>query len=77
MAKVDIGPAKRFGNRYGRRNREKLGLIEKEQRKKHKCPYCSNPSVKRIAMGIWYCKKCNAKFTGKAYIPVGKERKTE
>ncbi len=58
---------KRFGPRYGRKLKERFGKIEIEQRKKHKCPYCSAPKVKRIAIGIWQCRKCGSKFTGKAY----------
>ena len=58
---------KRFGTRYGRTIREKVGLIEVEQRKLHKCPYCNNNKVKRVSTGIWKCGKCNAKFTSKAY----------
>ncbi len=58
---------KRFGARYGRKLKERFGNIEKEQRSKQKCPYCSANSVKRIALGIWECKKCDIKFTGKAY----------
>jgi len=38
-----------------------------EQRRRHKCPYCLAVQVKRIATGIWHCRKCNTKFTGKAY----------
>lgn len=58
---------KRFGARYGRKLKERFGKIDMEQRKKQKCPYCSAVKVKRIAVGIWKCKKCNAKFAGKAY----------
>ena len=58
---------KRFGARYGRRNKEKLAKIESELRKKHKCPYCNKIVVKRVSYGIWYCKACGKKFTGKAY----------
>ncbi len=61
---------KRFGSRYGRRIREKVAKIEQELRKKHTCPYCSYKQVKRLAAGIWYCKKCSTRFTGKAYSPV-------
>lgn len=61
------GSVKRFGPRYGRTLKERFGKIETEQRKKQKCPYCSALKVKRIAIGIWGCKKCGAKFTGKAY----------
>jgi large subunit ribosomal protein L37Ae len=60
-------PTKRFSARYGRRPKKKFAQIEKEQRSKHKCPYCSKTAVKRIAAGIWQCRKCNIKFTGKAY----------
>jgi large subunit ribosomal protein L37Ae len=58
---------KRFGARYGRTVKDKFAKIEGEQRKLHKCPYCRKIAVKRISTGIWYCKKCNAKFAGKAY----------
>ncbi len=61
------GSVKRFGARYGRRIKEKLSKIEHELKKKHVCPYCSYKQVKRLAAGIWFCKKCNTKFTGKAY----------
>ena len=61
------GSTKRFGPRYGRKLKERFGKIEAEQRKKQKCPYCSALKVKRVAIGIWECKKCKAKFTGKAY----------
>ena len=67
MAKK-IGSAGRFGARYGRKLRSKINNVEKVQRKKQKCPYCSRLAAKRLAMGIFECKKCNAKFTGKAYI---------
>jgi large subunit ribosomal protein L37Ae len=58
---------RRYGTRYGRRNRDKVALIEVEQKKKHKCPYCAFPKVTRISVGIWKCGKCNAKFTSRAY----------
>lgn len=62
-----IRSAKRFGARYGRRVRQKFVKIEAESRRKHKCPYCNAISVRRVARGIWQCKKCKSKFTGRAY----------
>jgi len=59
-----VGSTGRFGARYGKKVRRK---VEKIQRKPHQCPYCSSLRAKRIASGIWYCKKCDAKFTGRAY----------
>jgi large subunit ribosomal protein L37Ae len=68
MAEVKkLGSVKRFGPRYGRRVKYRLAKIEAVQRAKHVCPYCKAKKVKRIAAGIWQCRKCNAKFTGKAY----------
>ena len=60
-------PIKRFGARYGRRTKNKFAKVEKQQRAKHKCPYCNKTSVKRIALGIWKCNKCEIKFASKAY----------
>jgi len=62
-----FGSIKRFGVRYGRTVKDKLSKIEAVLKKKHKCPYCHSLSAKRLAAGIWCCKKCDAKFTGKAY----------
>ena len=62
-------PAKRFGSRYGRRPKKKFSQIERLQRSKHKCPYCNKTAVKRVAAGIWHCRKCEVKFAGKAYTP--------
>ncbi|MBI2575662.1 hypothetical protein HYV84_00465 [Candidatus Woesearchaeota archaeon] len=62
-----IKAMKRFGSRYGRKLKERFGEIEREQRKKQLCPFCRAPQVKRVALGIWNCRKCNVKFTGKAY----------
>jgi large subunit ribosomal protein L37Ae len=71
---------KRFGARYGSKVKQKFGKIEALQKGKHKCPYCNAPKVKRISAGIWECKKCGAKFTGKAYTikkSIKKEEKEE
>ncbi len=65
--KNKLGSAKRFGARYGRTVKHRLAKIEKEQRKKHKCPYCMKEGVKRVFAGVWHCKKCDSKFTSRAY----------
>jgi large subunit ribosomal protein L37Ae len=61
------GSTKRFGTRYGKKLKDKIGKIEQERRLGNKCPYCHMPKIKRIAAGIWECTKCRAKFAGKAY----------
>ncbi len=75
-AKKKAGAANRFGVRYGRTTREKISNIEREQRKRQVCPYCTKSQVRRVAAGIWHCNACNAKFTGAAYV-VKHESKAE
>jgi len=69
MATKKIGTAGRFGARYGRRLKKKVAEIEKKMKQWHKCPYCNKIKVKREASGIWVCRSCNSRFTGKAYLP--------
>ena len=59
--------AGRFGARYGKTIRTKIIAVEKKQRAKQQCPFCKKLTAKRLSMGIFHCKKCKAKFTGKAY----------
>jgi len=65
--KKKLGSAKRFGARYGIKPKYKVARIEAERKKKQKCPYCNDFKATRVAVGIWKCKKCKSKFTGKAY----------
>ena len=76
MAKK-VGTAGRFGPRYGKKIREKLADMEKIQKKRHVCPVCNMPYVKRVSSGIWKCKKCGTKFAGLAYYPSGESIKRE
>jgi len=64
-----IGTAGRFGTRFGVKLRKKISAVEKKLRQAHTCPSCQQKKVKRVAKGIWQCKKCNYKFAGKAYVP--------
>jgi len=57
----------RYGVRYGLTIRHRVLEVEKTQRKKQKCPYCGRLQVKRLSFGIFFCRKCNTKFTGRAY----------
>ena len=59
--------AGRFKAIYGRTLRKKVSEIEKKLKAWHKCPYCTKTRVKRDSMGIWQCKSCKSRFTGKAY----------
>ena len=62
------GTTRRFGARYGIKIRDKLEKVEALQKAKHKCPICCKiGSIRRLAAGIFTCKRCKNKFTGKAY----------
>lgn len=59
----------RLGVRYGRTVRKRLGQIESELRKKHRCQKCGSLKVKRVSVGMWKCLKCGLTFSGGAYLP--------
>ena len=64
-----VGPAGRYGARYGGLARKKVAAVERRQRAKHECPSCGAPSVRRTSTGIWGCRKCGHTFAGGAYVP--------
>lgn len=64
-----VGPAGRFGSRYGRTVKMELTKIEIKQKKTYVCPSCNRKSLRRSTAGIWICRKCKAKIAGGAYSP--------
>ncbi len=65
-----VGPAGRFGARYGASLRKKITAIEVKQRGKHRCPFCKTLTrFERLSVGVWRCKKCGATFAGGAWVP--------
>jgi large subunit ribosomal protein L37Ae len=75
MARESTGSAKRFGVRYGRKNREKVGRAEQQYRTRNKSPFCNKTTVSRIAAGIFKCSKTGHIFTGRAYSPKSSDTK--
>ncbi|MBL7159971.1 MAG: 50S ribosomal protein L37ae [Candidatus Aenigmarchaeota archaeon] len=69
MVTKKVGSTGRFGPRYGRKGKKVVASLEKLQKKKQLCPYCERAVLKRVASGIWECKKCKVKFAGGAYFP--------
>ncbi len=77
---VKAGTTGRFGPRYGTRTKKIVAVIEAEQKKPQQCQRCERFALKRLAAGIWLCKKCGVKFAGGAYFPrsaIGEEIKTK
>jgi len=64
-----VGIAGKFGPRYGATVRKRWKEIKEKEKGKIKCPRCETKgSVYRVSVGIWHCKKCDARFTGGAYF---------
>lgn len=64
---VKVGPTGRFGPRYGVTVRRRIREVEVDLKRWHSCPKCKSKSVKRLATGIWVCRRCGAKMANSAY----------
>jgi large subunit ribosomal protein L37Ae len=62
-----VGITGRYGARYGSTVRKRVKKLEDEMHSHPKCPKCVTQAVVRKSVGVWYCKKCEAEFTGGAY----------
>lgn len=71
---VKVGPAGRYGPRYGVRARAQVAAIERRQRESHPCPRCGQQRVRRAGTAIWECRRCGLRFAGGAYLPRGAPR---
>ncbi|HLC74381.1 MAG TPA: 50S ribosomal protein L37ae [Candidatus Nanoarchaeia archaeon] len=68
MANVEkLTSTRRYGARYGPRNKIQADKIERVLRSYQKCPYCTYKNVKRVTNGVWLCGKCRIQFTSRAY----------
>ncbi len=65
--KAGLGGA--FGARYGTVARKRYVQIVTGMRQRHECPRCRIKSVRRLSVGIWFCRRCGYKFAGGAYMP--------
>ena len=69
MKTKKVGITGRFGPRYGTKTKKIIRKIESRIEKEKVCPFCERSTLKRVAAGVWYCKKCKTKFAGAAYFP--------
>jgi large subunit ribosomal protein L37Ae len=64
-----VGPAGRYGPRYGTKVRKLIVEVERKLRQDYKCPSCGALKVHRVGSSIWQCRRCGVKFAGAAYTP--------
>ena len=64
-----VGSTGRFGARYGAKLRRRVLDIDNKRKEPTRCPACATRALKRKAVGLWVCKKCDLLFAGGAYVP--------
>ena len=62
-----VGICGKYGTRYGATLRKIIKKFEISQHARYVSPFCGKNTVKRSAVGIWFCKKTNKKIAGGAY----------
>ena len=64
-----VGLGARFGPRYGVSVRRRATAVIKRLKQSYTCPVCQYQKVKRVAAGVWNCKKCDHTFAGGVWEP--------
>lgn len=77
-----VGSTGWMGPRYGIRIRRRVLEIDRERRKPAPCPRCSTTTVRRVASGVYRCRRCGTRFSSGAYVfspapPLSRSERTE
>lgn len=64
-----VGSTGRYGVRYGAKLRRRVLDIDKRRAEPVRCPACATKALRRVAVGLWRCRKCELLFAGGAYVP--------
>ncbi|MEM4311057.1 MAG: 50S ribosomal protein L37 [Nitrososphaerales archaeon] len=67
MVKKNSEVIKGLGAKYGSTVRKRYSSVMMKLKAKRQCIKCGSWSFKRLATGIWQCKKCGLKVTGDSY----------
>ena len=62
-----VGSTGRFKGRYGVGIKRRVLKVEDKAKELGACPFCGFERIKRVAAGLFVCRKCGARFTGGAY----------
>jgi large subunit ribosomal protein L37Ae len=63
-----VGNTGWMGPRYGIRIRRRVLEIDRARELAAACPKCSTVTVRRIASGVFQCRRCGNKFASGAYL---------
>ncbi len=59
----------KYGTRYGGALRKIAKKYEVSQHMRYVCSFCGKNAVKRVAAGIWRCRRCFKTVSGGAWTP--------
>lgn len=63
-----VGNTGWMGPRYGIRIRRRVLELDRAREAAAACPKCSTVTVRRIAAGVFECRRCGNKFASGAYL---------
>lgn len=63
-----IGPTGWMGARYGIRIRRRVLDIDRARKRPAACPRCSTVTLRRVASGIFECRRCGTRYASNAYL---------
>ncbi|MGB7952891.1 MAG: 50S ribosomal protein L37 [Candidatus Nitrosopolaris sp.] len=58
---------KGLGVKFGATVRKRYSKAYRTLKQKRRCPSCGSNKFCRIALGVWYCRKCSYKVAAGAY----------
>ncbi len=62
-----VGSTGWMGPRYGIKIRRRVQDIDRTMRADYACPKCSTLTVRRVASGLFECRRCERTFASDAY----------
>ena len=63
-----VGSTGWMGPRYGIRIRRRVLEIDRARKAPAACPRCATVTVRRVASGVFVCRRCGTKFASNAYV---------
>ncbi len=57
-----------MGARYGIRIRRRVLDIDRARERDAACPRCSTVTVRRVASGVFECRRCGTRYASNAYV---------
>ena len=63
-----VGSTGWMGARYGIRIRRRVIDIDQARSRASACPRCSTVTLRRVASGVFECRRCGTRYASNAYV---------